>query len=71
MFSSTLMSSERHVINDHQALSQWSESRPKRLAIQQFAMLAAALEAVRIEGRSCPHLLYQSGRKRAGDRKTL
>lgn len=43
-------SSERHVINDHQALSQWSESRPKRLAIQQFAMLAAALEAVRIGG---------------------
>ncbi len=38
-------SSERHVINDAQALSVWSATRPKRLAIQQFAMLAAALDA--------------------------
>lgn len=43
-------SSERHVLNDPQALDQWSAARPKRLAIQQFAMLAAALEAVRIGG---------------------
>ena len=43
-------SSERHVFNDPKALSAWSPSRPKRLAIQQFAMLAAALEAVRVGG---------------------
>jgi len=43
-------SSERHVLNDPQALSEWSASRPKRLAVQQFAMLAAALEAVKIGG---------------------
>ncbi len=43
-------SSERHVLNDPQALAEWSASRPKRLAVQQFAMLAAALEAVRIGG---------------------
>lgn len=39
-------SSERHVINDANALSQWSPNRPKQLAIQQFAMLAAALDCV-------------------------
>lgn len=38
-------SSERHVLNDSAELSIWSPSRPKRLAIQQFAMLAAALDA--------------------------
>lgn len=38
-------SSERHVITDSTALSIWSPSRPKRLAIQQFAMLVAALDA--------------------------
>lgn len=38
-------SSERHVLNDESELAIWSETRPKRLAIQQFAMLAAALEA--------------------------
>lgn len=43
-------SSERHVIQDEHALSQWSPQRPKRLAIQQFAMLAAALEAVKPGG---------------------
>ncbi len=43
-------SSERHVLNDPQALAEWSISRPKRLAVQQFAMLAAALEAVKIGG---------------------
>jgi 16S rRNA C967 or C1407 C5-methylase (RsmB/RsmF family) len=49
-------SSERHVLQDAKALSQWSPSRSKRLAIQQFAMLAAALEAVRIGG----HILYST-----------
>ena len=43
-------SSERHVLNDAKALNMWKPSRPKALAIQQFAMLAAALEAVKIGG---------------------
>ncbi len=43
-------SSERHVLNDAKALKMWKPSRPKALAIQQFAMLAAALEAVKIGG---------------------
>jgi 16S rRNA C967 or C1407 C5-methylase (RsmB/RsmF family) len=43
-------SSERHVLTAPSAMSQWSPSRPKRLATTQFAMLAAALEAVVIGG---------------------
>jgi len=43
-------SSERHVLMDPTALAQWGPARTKHLAIQQFAMLAAALEAVRIGG---------------------
>ncbi len=43
-------SSERHVLNDAKALKIWKPSRPKNLAIQQFAMLAAALEAVKVGG---------------------
>jgi 16S rRNA C967 or C1407 C5-methylase (RsmB/RsmF family) len=43
-------SSERHVLNDAKALKMWRPSRPKALARQQFAMLAAALEAVKIGG---------------------
>ncbi|MDI9456241.1 MAG: hypothetical protein QM442_10410 [Spirochaetota bacterium] len=39
-------SSERHVLSDEKALKDWSPSRPKRLAVNQFAMLASALEAV-------------------------
>ena len=38
-------SSERHVLSDPSALDIWSPSRPKHLAIQQFAMLCAALDA--------------------------
>ncbi len=49
-------SSERHVINDEEALSIWSPTRPKRLAIQQFAMLAAALD-VAVEGA---YILYST-----------
>lgn len=49
-------SSERHVIQDPKALSQWSPSRTKRLAQQQFAMLVAALDAVRVGG----HILYST-----------
>jgi 16S rRNA C967 or C1407 C5-methylase (RsmB/RsmF family) len=43
-------SSERHVLTSPSALSQWSPSRPKRLAIGQFAMLCSALEAVKVGG---------------------
>lgn len=43
-------SSERHVLTDAKALKMWKPSRPKALAIQQFAMLAAALEAVKVGG---------------------
>ncbi|HZJ87825.1 MAG TPA: RsmB/NOP family class I SAM-dependent RNA methyltransferase [Sphaerochaeta sp.] len=43
-------SSERHVLSDTKALAQWSPSRPKRLAITQFAMLAAALDAAVVGG---------------------
>ena len=40
-------SSERHVLTDPKALSIWSPNRPKLLAIQQFAMLASALDAAK------------------------
>ncbi|MBP5161419.1 MAG: RsmB/NOP family class I SAM-dependent RNA methyltransferase [Spirochaetales bacterium] len=40
-------SSERHVLTDRKALAIWSPNRPKQLAIQQFAMLAAALDAAK------------------------
>jgi 16S rRNA C967 or C1407 C5-methylase (RsmB/RsmF family) len=43
-------SSERHVAVSQSALSQWSPSRPKRLAIAQFAFLCSALEAVKVGG---------------------
>lgn len=43
-------SSERHVLADPKALGKWSPARPKHLAVQQFAMLCAALEAVKVGG---------------------
>lgn len=43
-------SSERHVLATPSALEIWSPNRPKHLAIQQFAMLASALEAVKPGG---------------------
>lgn len=43
-------SSERHVLKDPAALADWGPARTKHLSVQQFAMLAAALEAVRIGG---------------------
>lgn len=43
-------SSERHVLNDISYLNKWSLNRPKHLAYQQFAMLAAALDAIKIGG---------------------
>ncbi|MDD3162740.1 MAG: RsmB/NOP family class I SAM-dependent RNA methyltransferase [Sphaerochaetaceae bacterium] len=49
-------SSERHVFNDSSALAIWSPARPKHLAIQQFAMLAAALSAVKKGG----YILYST-----------
>ena len=49
-------SSERHVLVDPSALSIWSPSRPKHLAIQQFAMLAAALDATVAGG----YILYST-----------
>lgn len=47
-------SSERHVLHDPKVLANWGVTRTRRLAIQQFAMLAAALDAVRIGG----YILY-------------
>jgi 5-methylcytosine rRNA methyltransferase NSUN4 len=44
-------SSEQHVLKSASHLAQWSSKRSKRLAIQQFAMLAAALDAVKPGGR--------------------
>ncbi|NLE16174.1 MAG: RsmB/NOP family class I SAM-dependent RNA methyltransferase [Spirochaetales bacterium] len=49
-------SSERHVLADPKALAIWSASRPKHLTVQQFAMLAAALEAVKVGG----YILYST-----------
>lgn len=49
-------SSERHVLRDPSALEIWSPNRPKQLAIQQFAMLAAALDAARPGG----YILYST-----------
>jgi 16S rRNA C967 or C1407 C5-methylase (RsmB/RsmF family) len=49
-------SSERHVLQNKKALSEWSAKRSKRLAILQFAMVAAALEAVKVGG----HILYST-----------
>lgn len=43
-------SSERHVLSDPSYLNKWSLNRPKHLSYQQFAMLAAALEAVKVGG---------------------
>lgn len=43
-------SSERHVIKDETELSKWSANRPKVIALNQFAMLAAALDAVKVGG---------------------
>lgn len=49
-------SSERHVMKDSKYLSQWSPSRPKRLAVTQYAMLSSALIAVKKEG----YILYST-----------
>jgi 16S rRNA C967 or C1407 C5-methylase (RsmB/RsmF family) len=49
-------SSERHVLQDPKALELWGPARTKHLAVQQFAMLAAALEAVKPGG----YILYST-----------
>jgi 16S rRNA C967 or C1407 C5-methylase (RsmB/RsmF family) len=43
-------SSERHVLEDHKELSLWAPGRTKAIAISQFAMLAAALDIVKVGG---------------------
>ncbi|MEX2441979.1 MAG: RsmB/NOP family class I SAM-dependent RNA methyltransferase [Alkalispirochaeta sp.] len=47
-------SSEQYVLQDSAELAKWSRSRVKRLAIQQGAILAAAVDALRSGG----HALY-------------
>ncbi len=49
-------SSERHVLTDPKHLAMWSPSRPKRLAIEQFALLASALDSLKEGG----YLLYST-----------
>lgn len=49
-------SSERHVMADEAYMAQWSPSRPKRLAIEQYALLASAFMALKEGG----HLLYST-----------
>ena len=43
-------SSERHVLEDSKELSQWAPGRTKAIAISQFAMLASALDIVKVGG---------------------
>lgn len=43
-------SSERHVLEDEKELSLWALGRSKAIAITQFAMLASALDIVKIGG---------------------
>lgn len=49
-------SSERHVLQSEKHLSIWSINRPKRLAIEQFGLLCAALDAVKVGG----YILYST-----------
>lgn len=49
-------SSEAHVLRDEKALSEWSITRSKRLAQDQYALLTSALEALRPGG----FLLYST-----------
>lgn len=43
-------SSERHVLEDSKELSQWAPGRTKAIAVTQFAMLASALDIVKVGG---------------------
>ena len=49
-------SSERHVLHSNKHMAMWSQSRPKRLAIEQFALLCSALDAVKKGG----YILYST-----------
>lgn len=44
-------SSERHVLEDSKELSLWAQGRTKAISITQFAMLASALDIVKVGGR--------------------
>lgn len=44
-------SSERHVLEDSKELALWAQGRTKAISITQFAMLASALDIVKIGGR--------------------
>jgi len=44
-------SSERHVLSDPRELAQWTPARSKQLAQRQYAILASALQVVRVGGR--------------------
>lgn len=43
-------SSERHVLDDPKELALWAQGRTKALAVSQFAMLASALDIVKVGG---------------------
>ncbi len=60
-------SSERHVINDPKYLAQWSPSRPKRLAVSQYAMLSSALMAVKEGG----YILYSTCSINSGENSDI
>lgn len=49
-------SSERHVLGSKEHLSIWTENRPKRLSITQYAMLSSALIAAKHGG----YILYST-----------
>lgn len=44
-------SSERHVLEDPKELSLWAPGRTKAISVTQFAMLASALDIVKLHGR--------------------
>ncbi len=43
-------SSERHLLHDPKVMEEWSPSRSKQLAQRQYAMLASALDVVKVGG---------------------
>ena len=49
-------SSERHVMESREHMAMWSANRPKRLAIEQYSLLASAFMAVKSGG----YLLYST-----------
>ncbi len=71
MYDSILLdapcSSERHVIWDKKYLSQWSQTRPRRLEISQYAMLSSALLAVKENG----YILYSTCSINSGENEEI